>query len=122
VDEPEVSVYGGVVAAPVFRNVARGALRHLSVAPQQLSPIPSAVGQTEVPFRRAPNKAIDVAFDEDAFAVPDFVGLSLREAVEKARTIKMKVKMQGNGYVVKQSPTPGARWSNNQVLILDLQG
>ena len=122
VDEPEVNVYGGVVAAPVFRNIARGALRRLAVAPQQADLIPSAVGQAEVPFRRAPNKAIDVAFDEGSFAVPDFVGLSLREAVEKARTVKMKVKMQGNGYVVKQSPTPGARWSDTEVLILDLQG
>src|SRR5438132_8634341 len=33
VDEPEVNVYGGVVAAPVFRNIARGALPHLAVAP-----------------------------------------------------------------------------------------
>jgi len=54
--------------------------------------------------------------------VPDFVGLSLREAVEKARTMKMKVKMQGNGYVVKQSPAPGGRWIGDAVLLLNLQG
>ncbi len=34
IDEPEVNVYGGVVAAPVFRNIAQGALRHLAVAPR----------------------------------------------------------------------------------------
>ena len=122
VDEPEVNVYGGVVAAPVFRNIARGALRHLAVAPQKPDLIPSAVSSAELPFRRAPNKASEVAFDEGASAVPDFVGLSLREAVERARIMKMKVKMQGNGYVVKQSPAPGARWSDNEVLVLNLQG
>jgi cell division protein FtsI (penicillin-binding protein 3) len=122
VDEPEVSVYGGIVAAPVFRNIARGALRQLAVAPQKPDLTPSAVGQVEAPFRRAPNKIDEAALDGSFSAVPDFVGLSLREAVEKARTMKMKVKMQGNGYVVKQSPAPGGRWSGDAVLLLNLQG
>ena len=122
VDEPEVNVYGGVVAAPVFRNIARGALRHLAVAPQKPDLIPSAVGRAEVPFRRAPNKTNDADLDGSTSAVPDFVGLSLREAVEKARTMKIKVKMQGNGYVFKQSPAPGRRWSEDEVLVLNLQG
>jgi len=122
VDEPEVSVYGGIVAAPVFRNIARGALRQLAVAPQKPDLTPSAVGQVEAPFRRAPNKIDEAALDGSFSAVPDFVGLSLREAVEKARTMKMKVKMLGNGYVVKQSPAPGGRWSGDAVLLLNLQG
>jgi hypothetical protein len=46
----------------------------------------------------------------------------LREAVEKARSLKLKVKMQGNGYVIKQSPTPGGRWNEDEVLVLSLQG
>ena len=122
VDEPEVSIYGGVVAAPVFRNIARGALRQLVVAPQKPDLTPSGVGQVEAPFRRAPSKIDEAALDGSSSAVPDFVGLSLREAVEKARTMKMKVKMQGNGYVVKQSPAPGGRWSADAVLLLNLQG
>jgi len=61
VDEPEVSVYGGIVAAPVFRNIARGALRQLAVAPQKPDLTPSAVGQVEAPFRRAPNKIDEAA-------------------------------------------------------------
>ena len=122
VDEPEVSIYGGVVAAPVFRNIARGALRQLVVAPQKPDLTPSGVGQVEAPFRRVPSKIDEAALDGSSSAVPDFVGLSLREAVEKARTMKMKVKMQGNGYVVKQSPAPGGRWSADAVLLLNLQG
>jgi len=120
VDEPEVNVYGGVVAAPVFRNIARGALRHLAVAPQRPDLTPS-VGQMEAPFRRAPAKEDD-RIEADSSMVPDFVGLSLREALEKARTLKMKVKMQGNGYVIKQSPAPGGRWSGDGIMLLSLQG
>ena len=117
VDEPEVNVYGGVVAAPVLRR----ALRHLAVAPQKPDLVPATVGQAELPVRQVLKKEIEVA-DGNAAAVPDFVGLSLREAVEKARAMRVKVKMRGNGYVVRQSPAPGGRWSEESILFLSLQG
>jgi cell division protein FtsI (penicillin-binding protein 3) len=122
VDEPEVNVYGGIVAAPAFRDIARGALRHLAVAPQKSDFIPSAIADVRAPLRRAPSKENEMVNDGNASAVPDFVGLSLREAVERARAMKVRVKMRGNGYVVKQSPAPGARWSENDTLVLNLQG
>ena len=121
VDEPEVNFYGGVVAAPVFRNIARGALRQLAVAPQEPDLIPPGVGQAGLPVRQALRKETEVG-DGSAAAVPDFVGLSLREAVEKARAMRVKVKMRGNGYVVKQSPAPGGRWNEESILVLNLQG
>jgi cell division protein FtsI (penicillin-binding protein 3) len=122
VDEPEVNVYGGVVAAPVFRNIAQGALRHLAVAPQKPDLLPTTVGQAELPVRRAPKKEAEIRTDGVAAPVPDFVGLSLREAVEKARAMRVKVKMRGNGYVVRQSPAPGGRWNQEEILVLNLQG
>src|SRR5919109_2283115 len=122
VDEPEVNVYGGVVAAPAFRNIVCGALRHLAVAPQKPQLVPPPLGQAEPPARRPPKKEAETTTDGPPTEAPDFVGLSLREAVEKARSLKLKVKMQGNGYVIKQSPTPGGRWSEDEVLVLSLQG
>jgi hypothetical protein len=32
------------------------------------------------------------------------------------------VKMQGYGYVVKQSPVAGGRWNEDDVVVLNLQG
>jgi cell division protein FtsI (penicillin-binding protein 3) len=122
VDEPEVNVYGGVVAAPVFRNIALGALRHLAVAPQRPDLLVSPRGPEELPARRPAKKEAEMAPDGGPTAVPDFVGLSLREAIEKSRSMKVKVKMQGYGYVVKQSPTAGGRWNEDEVLVLNLQG
>jgi cell division protein FtsI (penicillin-binding protein 3) len=122
VDEPEVNVYGGVVAAPAFRNIARGALHHLSVAPQKPELLPVSLAQSELPIRRAMRRNGALGGNGGSGAVPDFVGLSLREAVEKARELKMKVKIHGNGYVTRQLPAPGADWSDNDVLVLNLQG
>lgn len=122
VDEPEVAVYGGVVAAPVFQKIARGALRHLAVAPKESQAVPATLGQVEAAVKRAPAKVLAAAALGEDTAAPDFVGLSLREAVDKARSMKVSVRMYGNGFVVKQSPAPGVRWGNDETLLLKLEG
>ncbi len=122
IDEPEVNVYGGVVAAPVFRNIAQGALRQLVVAPEKAAPIPTLQNQPEIPSRRLVKQYNIAASEATADGTPDFVGLSLREALEKAQTLRVKLRLQGNGYVIKQSPAPGGRWNEDEVLVLNLQG
>ena len=122
IDEPEVNVYGGVVAAPVFRNIAQAALRHLAVAPQRPALIPLPTSRPETLVRRVAKPSNSGGFETNGDAAPDFVGLSLREALEKAQTLKVKLKLQGNGYVVRQSPEAGGRWSEEGVLVLNLQG
>jgi cell division protein FtsI (penicillin-binding protein 3) len=123
VDEPEVNVYGGVVAAPVFRNIARGALRHLGVVPEKPEAILLPVAaRREAPVRLKAKKNGEFIKDEDSTGAPNFIGLSLREAVEKARTLNLRVKMHGHGYVVRQSPTAGASWNGDEILVLNLQG
>jgi cell division protein FtsI (penicillin-binding protein 3) len=122
IDEPEVNVYGGVVAAPVFRNIAQGSLRQLAVAPQRAALIPLPSNQPDMAARRVSKPNYQTAADISSDATPDFVGLSLREALEKAQTLKVKVRLQGNGYVVKQSPAAGGRWNEEDFLVLNLQG
>jgi cell division protein FtsI (penicillin-binding protein 3) len=122
VDEPEASVYGGVVAAPAFGNIARGALRQLAVAPRKPDPVALAAEAVAIPLRRTPDRETTSDTAGETGGAPDFVGLSLREAVEKARAIKVKVKMHGHGHVIQQHPLPGAAWNENRELVLNLQG
>ena len=122
IDEPEVNVYGGVVAAPVFRNIAQGALRRLAVAPEKSAPILANAKQMEAPARRSVKPLLNEAASGASNGVPDFVGLSLREALAKAQSMKVKVRLQGNGYVVKQAPAAGSAWNEEEALVLDLQG
>ena len=123
VDEPEAAVYGGVVAAPAFQNIARGALRHLAVAPNKYEGIPQPIGLTEAALKHnLVKESTAPAVRSDGASTPDFVGLSLREAVDKARSMNVTVKMHGNGYVVKQTPAPGVRWGSGEALLLKLEG
>ncbi|HLN85160.1 MAG TPA: penicillin-binding transpeptidase domain-containing protein [Candidatus Limnocylindrales bacterium] len=123
IDEPEAQVYGGVVAAPAFRNIAQGALRRLAVAPEKATPVAATAKQmdsTTPPLVKRIETSAPAHIDADA--VPSFIGLSFREALEKAQTLKVKVRLQGNGYVVKQAPTAGGHWTDEQTLVLNLRG
>jgi len=122
VDEPEKNVYGGVVAAPAFRNIIRGALGYLGVVPDRLESLPVLAAKEATSFHFGRAKGTGVAKHESPSNVPDFVGLSLREALERARAMKLRVEIRGNGYVVKQSPPPGTPWGNTGTLMLSLQG
>jgi cell division protein FtsI (penicillin-binding protein 3) len=121
-DEPEASVYGGTVAAPAFRNIAAATLQRLAVAPDKAAPAAPPAPLLHEAALKLPPKSERAARVESDADVPDFIGLSLREAVEKARALNIKVEMRGNGYVVKQSPLPGAAWNKNGTLTLNLQG
>ncbi len=122
IDEPESQVYGGVVAAPVFRNLIQGALRRLAVAPQTAQPLPTATNRPESAIRHDVKRAQQATLHAGADGAPDFVGLSLREALAKAQSMKVKVRLQGSGYVVRQAPEAGVRWTEDEVLVLNLQG
>jgi cell division protein FtsI (penicillin-binding protein 3) len=123
IDEPEAQVYGGVVAAPAFRNIAQGALRRLAVAPEKATPVSATAKQMDSTTPRLVKRSeANAPAHIDADAVPSFIGLSFREALEKAQRLNVKIRLQGNGYVVKQAPTAGGRWSEEQTLVLNLQG
>jgi len=93
VDEPQGSIYGGQVAAPIFRHIAESALPYLGVLPQikkdapQWKAMPIVAG-TEIP----------------ATAGGSLYGLSLREVRRVAAVHGYRLRTHGSGWVVRQSP------------------
>ncbi len=122
IDEPAVNVYGGVVAAPAFGDIARGVLRYLRVAPERTEPSMLAEPVEGFSVHVEQKNGDRTVKGDNGLEVPVFVGLSLREAVSKASALKLRVEIRGSGYVVKQSPSPGAAWGKNDTLTLNLQG
>ncbi len=120
-DEPELGLFGGVVAAPLFRTIARGTLRHLGVVPQG-GAAKSLAGSPGAEFVRVPKKISRVPNIKRNLGFPDFTGLSLREAVSRARALNLQVEIHGHGYVVGQAPLPGARWRSGETLTMTLRG
>ncbi len=100
VDEPTVNVYGGVVAAPLFRRIAAPALHALGATPNRrlLSEVPSGKDRGVIRVSRKAPRPRESARN----GRPSLIGLSMREAVNKAKQHKLSVVLRGHGYVVDQ--------------------
>jgi cell division protein FtsI (penicillin-binding protein 3) len=123
IDEPTTTSYGGVVAAPVFRQIAAGALKRLGVEPSRprdAVPAP-ALEVTRAGSASASSAAAPAppALDDDSHT-PSFLGLSLREALTRAQETGWDVRIEGTGYVRGQTPAPGTPLAQDRRLALRL--
>jgi cell division protein FtsI (penicillin-binding protein 3) len=116
IDEPKGDKYGGLVAAPAFKEIAEQALPQLGVVPVHRVPIevadakplptaPAAVHSSEVEddepeevFLAGANEAI----------VPNLAGLGARDAARALAEVELEPSLQGSGRTVTQVPSAGA--------------
>ena len=107
------AIYGGVVAAPVFKSIAEAALRLLRV-PQTLNPMPpivvSASAEEPVPTMmpttgRLNASRLDVVTGSPA--VPDVRGLGARDATQRLARLGLVSRLTGDGVVIDQDPAAG---------------
>ena len=113
VGEPKTSIYGGAVAAPIFRRVARRwvntfptVVDRLVAASDSLPPPapapPAASPAASAPVQRAalPDTLTDT--------LPDLRGQSARDATYWLHSHGVDVRIRGTGVVRRQDPAPGA--------------
>lgn len=113
IDSPRASIYGGSVAAPIFRRIADATLRYLGVAPTT-GQAPFVLADTSRSVRPAAPSAERLAPSEvhliegDAVGVmPDVIGLSARDAMRALVAAGLTPHLTGDGFVVAQDPSPG---------------
>ncbi len=112
IDEPRKSIYGGLVAAPVFKDIAEQVIPYLGIKPDQVymaeHEIDSAA--TLVPEGdRSVSPVISPAEEaEDPETMPNLLGLDARSALIMLAGRGMEVGLVGTGVVVKQDPAPGS--------------
>ncbi len=90
VDEPQQSIYGGQVAAPIFRNIAANALPYLGIS--------ARIEDTQA------WRSMNIADIADPLPGQGAVGLSLREVRHLASRLGLSLKVHGSGWVRRQSP------------------
>jgi len=90
VDEPKKSIYGGQVAAPVFRHIAESVLPYLGV---------SARIEDETAWRTM--QIADEQPDIDANSVS---GMSMREVRRFSAGLGLRLHVHGSGWVQRQQP------------------
>ena len=107
IDEPKGVSYGGVVAAPVFRQVGLWTLNYLRINPN-VQLVDKGMDEKEDGNEisgtdRVSQKHLKI---ELGF-LPDFAGLGMREVIKKGRSLGLKVFLEGTGLAFKQDPGPG---------------
>ncbi len=122
IDEPKGVSYGGVVAAPVFKEVGQWSLSHLRINPEIDLPKIALTSQSHASGGdsrqlqwKVENLVHQIAIElkeenesGESGVLPDFSGLGMREVLKKTKALGLKVLFEGSGLVVKQYPKPGA--------------
>ena len=111
--EPKGEQFGGVIAAPAFREIAEGALHYLKVPPS----VPQRSIVLEAPLL--------AAFSQQPTSVPralvpDFSGLDARAAVARATSAGLLVEAVGSGVVTTQKPAAGEALPSNRRVSITL--
>ena len=118
IDEPKGEVYGGDVAAPVFRELAEHALKARGVpttggALAALPPPPPASddrcrpGRGRSPSPRSRSPPAGPRQDPGAVAVPGLQGLPARAALRRLESADLAGDVRGSGRVTGQVPRAG---------------
>ena len=114
IDSPHARGYfGGPIAGPVFQRIAEATVPHLSVPPSLNAPPPVLVTRhverpEMQPARTGRDAAIvHVGTISDVHDLPDFRGLSAREALRLVTRIGLTARFVGSGVVTSQVPAAG---------------
>jgi cell division protein FtsI (penicillin-binding protein 3) len=114
-DEPQRDKWGGVAAAPVFKHIGEQMLTcfksyikdpSLFVPEENLFPEPPKVKLVSA-TRIVPETAEQIMDMDDESTIPNFQGMTVREALKKSRERGIELKIDGSGWAVSQVPQAG---------------
>ena len=123
-DEPKGIPYGGVVAAPVFRDVGYWTLNHLNVAPSFPPATSLSASKTKTLRTNQQDISHSIERKEKMVAprpdlpgsIPNLIGLGVRDVLKKAQQLGLRVVVKGSGIVVEQAPEPGTPLKKDRLL------
>jgi cell division protein FtsI (penicillin-binding protein 3) len=119
-DEPQRDKWGGVAAAPVFKNIGEQILRCFKTDIKE-APFPvleeEKTNGIKLRLVSAPqiiSRHMDMENDTDEPFMPDFTGMTMRDVLKKARGKGLDIKVAGTGWAVSQEPRPGTPIRNHR--------
>jgi len=144
VNEPRGKIYGGTVAAPIFKAVVRDALIALHVPTDPVATLvaenaadaddaDTVTAKLDAALCELPDDAsattldgLDlIAFGQapvlGAATLPDLKGLTRRQAMEALRILGLPADIRGSGWVTSQEPPPGTPVPNISLCRLELR-
>ena len=127
IDSPHAhGYYGAVVSAPVFKRIAETTLRHLGIGPTLNPPAPVIVARHDTRAEEVGPQPIAAPIQPDRVPdvvpgqMPDLTGLSGRDAIRTLMQVGLTPRLDGDGFVIDQSPRAGAVLTRGDTCVLKL--
>ena len=102
-DEPQKDKWGGVAAAPVFKNIGEQILNCFKTNIRETPVFEKDTNKVQLVSAQQTLTPQNVAGDDESI-MPDFSGLTIREAMKKAKAESIELKISGNGWAVRKYP------------------
>jgi cell division protein FtsI (penicillin-binding protein 3) len=118
-DEPQKDRWGGVAAAPVFKNIGEQLLTCFrtnireNTEPEEGKPV-SGDMKVSLASAAAPLTARTAAESDDA-VVPNFRGMTIREVLKRSKEKGIEVRVIGSGWAIAQHPAAGIPAPENRL-------
>jgi cell division protein FtsI (penicillin-binding protein 3) len=106
IDEPRGQVYGGVVAAPAFNQIAVKTAYYLGIQPTETAAL--AAARPSEPSTPSRVTRVSTARTAGAMVMPDLSGMSMGRVVDIMGGYSVKLSLTGSGVARAQTPDPGA--------------
>lgn len=112
IDEPQGVKFGGVIAAPAFREIAQSSLAYLKIQPNlpfiamtraDDTKTSTALAAESLSYTDARNE------DIEGEVMPNFKGMSMRQVLQVMEKRSINIKLLGSGRAAEQSPPPGQK-------------
>lgn len=122
--------YGGVIAGPVFKEIAQSAMRALNVPQDNIDP---KMFQDDMTLAEASDIPVENLTTAEAAQihqqmeaevsqteipvgpkVPNFIGKPIRTVIEEATAQGVRLELLGSGIARQQEPPPGTQLTNGQ--------
>jgi cell division protein FtsI (penicillin-binding protein 3) len=124
IDEPKGAIYGGVVAAPVFKEIAGQSLRVLGYYPRndpKKDPQPVLASLWPAPALASPPPPAPEparAAPGPLTVMPDLKGRNIRQVLDLLHQAGLRYRFEGSGLAVSQEPCPGAALTPDTVCLV----
>lgn len=116
--------YGGIVAAPVFRQISETTLQYFGITPEHSVKQKYTTNEQGQKNKKTSGMPSEISLQNESLElaktklkkniVPDLGGMPLREVLKLVKEYHLQIKMEGNGVVVQQIPQPGANMKKDQ--------
>jgi cell division protein FtsI (penicillin-binding protein 3) len=119
-DEPKNEKWGSEAAAPIFSAIGKEILRYMEIPPRDAQPVQLMAAERAAEGREPVSQAPPVPTSDAGARMPDLRGKPLRQALATLAALKTDVQLEGNGFVVRQTPVAGAALSSDEPVRLVL--